>query len=96
MTPQPLTIYQMCLVSRILYISCFMRLLNLLLDLLHHQMSDPKKSHGAQSGHRSYFVYQGVVLRLWSLRRHVTTCMIKLTVLVWTRYRNSNTLSITE
>lgn len=51
---------------------CFMRLLNLQLDLLLYQMSDPKKSHGAQPGLSSYTVYQVTVLRPLPRRRHAS------------------------
>lgn len=67
--------YQMCPVSHVLSISCFMRLLNLQPDLLLYQMSDPKKSHGVQLGLRSYSVYQVIILRPLSLRCHVTTTL---------------------
>lgn len=54
---------------------CFMRLLNLQLDLLLYQMSDPKKSHSAWPGLRSYSVYWVIVLRdlLWKF--HVTVAL---------------------
>lgn len=49
----------MCLVGRVAYVICFMRLLNLQLDLQLHQMPGPKKINlPLPSGLKFYFVCQ--------------------------------------